>query len=609
MATTATIRGKINIVVIVFLVSVVLTTVRQTRNHHFFLLMDESGLWESIDRPRRLSLSLRHTEDTMADSISTSSSVAIENDNEATNTNTQTEESISELPSYRSSSRISKNTTTDRIDGKQPQMSTSNDIEEDGTYGDENSYDVTDEGNDENGNDTDFDDAIDGGDDNDEDDGRQVVDTTIARNHSITTTTTSFYEQFNVPEMWRQNQISPDATWWKDSSVVLPENDNTVIALISFGGTRSTLIVERCIRSIRTSGNFTGYVVVLTDSSGIEKYNHTLSWDLKTVVLGAKSQDVKPRDSNGQTIHYHKKSTMHIKRFKTLLMDYVDVHPLLSDKTRYLLYLDADNIVTQPLSKFFHDYQTKISTAFEKAKTTLAGNETTNINNDNNIDPGFSFFSFWRDGKLGRSTDYWQGGQTMYDRLYSRGCAAAWKYEMDTKYSFLDQPLLYHVYENFEYYKCKVFDMGKRSKHFSLVTPTILNFHNINIERKNVTSTNGGKKKKRRRRRLRNLPTFVHITSLRAKKFPHLLQTQLIRNALHLPPLELTDSNNNTITTTSSGSDSDSTMNMMMVDGISWDEVASPSGSRGQSLHKTKKKYRKKKRKKKMTERNTTTIE
>ena len=195
----------------------------------------------------------------------------------------------------------------------------------------------------------------------------------------------------------------------------------------------------------------------------------------------------------------------------------------------------------------------------------------------------------------------------MYDRLYSRGCAAAWKYEMDTKYSFLDQPLLYHVYENFEYYKCKVFDMGKRSKHFSLVTPSILNFHNENIERKNAPSTNGNKKK-RRRRRLRNLPTFVHITSLRAKKFPHLLQTQLIRNAMHLPPLELSNSSNSTVTTTSSGSNSnsDSTMNdMMMVDGISWDEVASPSGSRGQSLHKTKKKYRKKK-KKKTTDRTTT---
>ena len=616
MTAPSIMRGKMNIVGIVFLVSVVLTTVRQTRNHQVFLMMDESsGLWSStaartIDRSRRLSHSLRYTDDAINNSMSSTTTtssnvVAIENDDESTITTTQPNESISELPSYQSSSLRATNATPERISGSKSHLSTLDDIEEDGSDVDANFFD----GNDENGSDPDVvDDTVDGR--HDEEDGRHEVDTTIATNHSIATT--SFYEYFNVPEMWRQNQVSPGATWWTDPSVVLPENDNTVIALISFGGTRSTLIVERCIRSIRTSGNFTGYIMVLTDSSGTEKYNHTLSWDPKTLVLGAKSQDVKPRDSNGQVINYHQKSTMHIKRFKTLLMDYVDVHPLLSDKTRYILYLDADNIVTQSLSKFFHDYQTKISNDFEKAKATLAGDEPINLSNNSNnsdriLDPGFSFFSFWRDGKLGKSTDYWQGGQTMYDRLYSRGCAAAWKFEMDTKYSFLDQPLLYHVYENFDFYKCKVFDMGKRSKHFSLVTPSILNFHNDNIDRKNVTSTNG-KKKKRRRRRLRNLPTFVHITSLRAKKFPLSLQTQLIRKAMHLPPLEHSNSNN-TITATSSSSSSDSTMNkkMMMVNGISWDEVASPSGSRGQSLHKTKKRYRKKKKKKKTTETTTMT--
>ena len=171
---------------------------------------------------------------------------------------------------------------------------------------------------------------------------------------------------------------------------------------------------------------------------------------------------------------------------------------------------------------------------------------------------------------------------------------------MDTVYSFLDQPLLYHVYENFDFYKCKVFDMGKRSKHFSLVTPSILHFNSSNSIQGQKDFNKQTKKKRRRSRRLRDVPTFVHITSLRAKKFPHSLQTQLIRKAMHLPPLDPLDSSinksNNSDTISSPTTSSDSSL--MMVDGISWDEVASPSGSRGQSINKKKSRKRKKKKKK-----------
>jgi hypothetical protein len=408
-----------------------------------------------------------------------------------------------------------------------------------------------------------------------------------------------------VSKVWKQHQPSStnyaNGTWWTDSRIVLPQNDNTVIALISFAGTRTTLIVERCIRSIRTSGAFTGYVMVVTDTLGYQNYNQTLVWDPKVVVVPALTEDMIPRDvKNGQIIVYHKKSTMPYKRFKTLLMEYVDRHPRLTLKTRYVLYLDVDNVVTAPLTRFFHDYHQKISSDFEKTKAKLSNVTNSNkadANNSDSIDPGFSFFSFWRDGKNGKSTDYWQGGQTMYDRIYSRGCAAAWQHQMDTVYSFLDQPLLYAVYENFTYYKCKIFDMGKRRKHFSLMTPKILGMMaapsptSSEKDQKQQTS----KKKIKRRRRRQRLPTFVHITSVRAKKYPESLQIQLIRKAMQLPPLVDANQNSNnknfSVTTPTSMT---TQPRMMMVDGISWDDVARPIGSRGQNL---KKKNRKRNRK------------
>lgn len=333
-------------------------------------------------------------------------------------------------------------------------------------------------------------------------------------------------------------------------AIVLPTDENTAIALIAMGASRASYIAERCIRSIRASGNFTGYVVLFTDREGYNKYNRTLAWDDKVIVFAGRPEDTKPVHADGITpIRYHKQSTMVFKRFKTLLLKYVDDEPRLRDDTRYVLYLDVDNIVASNLDRFFYDYYVQISAEYDQARAEL---KTSNDDNDNS--PEFSFFSFWRD--KGSKDKFWQGGQTMHDRLHSRSCAAAWRHEMDTVYQYLDQPLLLNVYKNFTFYKCKIFNLPNRKKHFSLFKPNL------------VKNNKNGK----------NAPTFVHLTGLRTKKFKESLQEKFIRQALDLPP---SIDNDNSSSNSTMGNNQNSTA-LVMVDGISWDEVARAIGSRGQ---------------------------
>jgi hypothetical protein len=107
-----------------------------------------------------------------------------------------------------------------------------------------------------------------------------------------------------------------------------------------------------------------------------------------------------------------------------------------------------------------------------------------------------------------------------------------------------------NVYKNFTYYHCKIFELPDHKKHFNLLTTDIMN----------------GKAE--------SSPTFVHITSLRAKKFSLSgAQTKFIWNALKLT--------NET---------------EMMTDDISWKDVALPLDGRGRQPKNKKTKTEKKKK-------------
>lgn len=299
-------------------------------------------------------------------------------------------------------------------------------------------------------------------------------------------------------------------------TVVRPTDDNTAVALVAMGRAgQSSLIAERCIRTIRASGNFTGYILLFTDDMGYEEKRRNLSFDPKVIVIRGRDEDMKPRMADGSKIKYHRMGFMVFKRFKTLVLRYLDYDSRLDD-IRYALYLDVDNIVANKLSYFFDDYAATMSEFMSQPNSS-----------------DFSYFSLWRDP--GMKKMFWQGGQIMYDRYRSTGCVDAWRDQMDTVWGPQDQPLLMNVYNNFTRYGCKVFELPDHHRHFTLLTRAVVE----------------GKTK--------SLPTLVHITTARAKKFMESdVQGKFIRRAMHL--------RNDT---------------EMMTEDVSWYQVSQPSDARG----------------------------
>jgi hypothetical protein len=121
---------------------------------------------------------------------------------------------------------------------------------------------------------------------------------------------------------------------------------------------------------------------------------------------------------------------MIFKRFKTLLFKYIDADPRVSSSTQYVLYLDINNVISNPLDVFFGDYHNKVNDELQKSGV------TTNLFNH-------SYISFWVDPVKER--DHFQGGQFMVHQNNGRGCLDAWRHQMDTVPMEMDQPLLMNV--------------------------------------------------------------------------------------------------------------------------------------------------------------------
>jgi hypothetical protein len=287
-----------------------------------------------------------------------------------------------------------------------------------------------------------------------------------------------------------------------------PTNENSIIAMISMGNSTKTLVVERCIRSIRTSGRFTGYILLLTDRWGGEHYNHTISsWDPNTIIMVARDDDLNPK---GLAIVH--RPMMIPKRFKTLLMDYLERDPRLDATTHYVLYLDIDNVIASPLRVFLDDYYFRLLVMRQQQQQQQHRTDT-------------SFFFGYQDSGE-QTTGFWHSGVAMHHRIHSVGCLNAWRHEMDTRRHGWDQPLLMRALENPNTNNCVVYELPNHNgQHFSLAS------------RESITPKE-------------NMTTIVHITnSVRAKRLSKDRQAVFIRSALQLQD------------------------NETMVEGILWDEV------------------------------------
>jgi len=319
---------------------------------------------------------------------------------------------------------------------------------------------------------------------------------------------------------------------------VTPNANNTAISLVSMGRFVDTFLVERCILSIRRRGLFSGYVIVFTDDVGYKRYQQTLlPWDNRTLIVQGHQEDMDPREepskdgtrsnqNEPKRIKYAQR-TMVFKRFKTHHSKYIKEYPDLSNSIRYVLYADVDNIFGSPMDIFFEDYTTLVTEEYQKAANvhlniTLNATESPEesaADRNNSSLYGFGFVSMFRDKHL-RSKMH--GGIVMYDRIFEEQCVNGWRNEMDTFWDYSDQTMFLRVLDDYNRYRCTVFDFP--SHHMSFATKAIMT---------DAMEERQGRRPKRKKPL--KFPTFIHVTKSRVKNLNNTtIHDEFVRHLLKL---------------------------------------------------------------------------
>jgi hypothetical protein len=163
--------------------------------------------------------------------------------------------------------------------------------------------------------------------------------------------------------------------------------ERVVIVLIAMGNVTQTNYTERCLWSLQQIGHWQGNVLVITDQANHyshlnhHNHNHHNHKILPVVVAPAKAHHLRPtrrytpnatttttmpqpqqpqqqpqqQEQEQEYVIRYKSQTMIYKRFKTLVLEYVeDYFPKNKDYLdwQYALYLDVDIVVAQPLHPF-----------------------------------------------------------------------------------------------------------------------------------------------------------------------------------------------------------------------------------------------------------------
>jgi hypothetical protein len=283
-------------------------------------------------------------------------------------------------------------------------------------------------------------------------------------------------------------QILISSPMFERQSIIMgrPAENNTVIAFISMGR-HHTFLVHRAIRSIRASGEFHGYILILTDRPGWDYFSWSLDQsDDKVFLIQGHDQHLMathaaPSSSStvGSNNSNHsnptttqgrpfKPASMVYKRFKTYLLEYIAEHDVLNRAMEYCLYLDIDNVIFHPIQHLLNEYYTEFATTYQQiiekdanrlmthyhhrdnANNTIsstASNVTTTttdpIIEHDHQKPRLQFVSLWKD--IRPEAKLWQSGQILYHRCYSQGCMDRWRAEIDSDDNygeFMEQPLL-----------------------------------------------------------------------------------------------------------------------------------------------------------------------
>ena len=296
----------------------------------------------------------------------------------------------------------------------------------------------------------------------------------------------------------RSTLISPpppeaEAATTAPPSLVYLDDPTFAIAMIALGEEMVTSsIFEHSVQSIRRRGLYCGPILILTDI-----VNNATTAESKA----QRFDDMTQNDPNIHPIYVESRPTnMMIKRYKMELLDILDERSEY-DAITYLLYIDVDIMVGEPLNSFL-GYVHGMTTMLSQPSRASRYQSYMLMFEEQGTGPEMQ-----RVRRNGSSNTVFHGGVIVLNRKLSRGCLNAWQSLFDDTELFptRDQTALYHMlYESTTLReKCMVVQMDHRP---FLLMPT-------------SESMKAG-----------DASVFVHVTSgRRSRRIDHTLQADYYR--------------------------------------------------------------------------------
>lgn len=187
--------------------------------------------------------------------------------------------------------------------------------------------------------------------------------------------------------------------------------ESHAIFLISFGQEESTL-AERCILSLRRRGQWKGYIVLLTDASS-SRYENVWSEKENVIVMHPKEEHFNGAD--GKPLAYNKETmSLKVKRFKTYVLDYVDMDQRLND-IETIYYLDIDILAGGTINHLFSGIEMKQMIDYQHQVRGAAAAGLSTLHFFTPITKEYPF----------------QSGTFVVNRSSSRHCLELWRKEID----------------------------------------------------------------------------------------------------------------------------------------------------------------------------------
>jgi hypothetical protein len=231
----------------------------------------------------------------------------------------------------------------------------------------------------------------------------------------------------------QQGNEPDNMTEWEEDGAM----DRAIVAISMGGNAAKAKMVERFVWSARNKGEFKGPIVLLTDAPS-KRYDGISEWTDKFIAINPPVEDFS-KD--------HEYVEMARKRFKTFVLQYIDLDPRLKS-VKLVYYLDVDIVFGSPLAPFFEGIEEK----YQIGRTTPGPDDPANM---------------WM---FKGNSEKWsiQGGQMVLDRATSQPCLDRWRWYMDHNLGILkDQVFLNKMFEEEKKGKtplaCKIVSMDQEN--------------------------------------------------------------------------------------------------------------------------------------------------